>query len=163
MATLNSAGKTYKGKWAHVEWIDLDGNGVLTECVIMKKFGNGDIAFFPTMGLDSIDRQRLVDILRNRNAPHYELWDLMSNIILGNAVNALEYFQQFTKRRTASGQIVSFTAGGQVGAPGQVNIGQSKARAEAVQAAPEVEVAAPATEGQSRIAERTGIRTPAKK
>jgi hypothetical protein len=155
--------KTYKGKWAHVEWIDLDGNGVLTECVIMKKFNNGDVAFFPTMGLDNIDRQRLVDILRNRNAPHYELWDLMSNITLGNAVNALEYFQQFTKRRTFSGQIVPFSAGGQVGAPGQINLGQSKARSEvpAPQNAPEVP--APSTEGQNRVAERSGIRTPVKK
>lgn len=111
---------SYKGKWNHVEWLDLTNNGVLSECVIMKRFGNQDVAFFQTSGLDSIDRHRIVDILKNRNAAQYELWDMMSGVTLGNGVNALEYFQQFTKILTNNGQIIPMTMG-RVGAPGQVS------------------------------------------
>ena len=36
----------------------------------------------------------------------YELWDLMSNVTLGNGVNALSFFHQVAKIITASGKVM---------------------------------------------------------
>ena len=106
---------THKGQYPHVEWIDLKADGVLVECAIMKRDPNGNIYFFPLKFLDSVDKRRLFRIITNRNAAMYELWDLMSNITLGNGVNALEFFHQFVRVITPSGQIINPTTG-QVGA-----------------------------------------------
>jgi hypothetical protein len=65
-----------------------------------------------------IDKQRLRNIVMNRNAGLYELWDLMSQITLGNGVNALLYFNQLVKVRTAGGATVPFGTG-RVGVPVQ--------------------------------------------
>lgn len=99
-----------KGKFPHIEWLELEG-GVLTECAIMKKSPDGHIWFFPVKTLDAIDKQRLLKILQNRNAELYELWDLMSQITLGNGVNALTYFNQLVKVLTPTGQILPFGSG----------------------------------------------------
>jgi hypothetical protein len=65
-----------------------------------------------------IDKQRMRNIVMNRNASMYELWDLMSQITLGNGINALLYFNQLVKVRTASGVTVPFGTG-RVGVPVQ--------------------------------------------
>lgn len=101
--------KTIPGKYPHTEWMDLGQNGVLVECAIMKRFPNGDTFFISLESLDRIDKTRLLRILQNRNANMYELWDLMDQVTLGNGVNALAYFNQLTKVRTASGQIMPFS------------------------------------------------------
>lgn len=103
----------------HVEWLDLEKKGVLTECAVLKRVPNGDTFFFPIASLDSIDKQRLFNIITNRNAAMYELWDLMSQVTLGNGMNALTYFHQLAKVLTPSGQILDPVAG-RVGNPGYV-------------------------------------------
>ncbi len=91
----------------HVEWIDLDDNGVAVECVIVKRdLRSGDIYFIKTSDLDQIDRNRITSILRKRDAEKYELWDLLSNTTLGNGMNALEFFHQLVRVRTNSGVIM---------------------------------------------------------
>jgi len=102
--------QTVPGRFKHVEWLELEG-GVLTECAIMKKTPDGHIFFFPIKPLDMVDKTRLLNILRNRNAELYELWDLMSQITLGNGVNALSYFNQLVKVLTPTGQILPFGSG----------------------------------------------------
>ena len=99
-----------KGKYPHIEWLDLGQNGVLVECAIMKREKNGDVYFFSLEQVDQIDKARLARIVRSRNANLFDLYDLMSQTTLGNGVNALIYFQQLTKVRTASGQIFPATA-----------------------------------------------------
>lgn len=99
-----------KGKYPHIEWLDLGQNGVLVECAVMKRESNGDVYFFSLEQIDQIDKHRLARILRGRNANLFDLYDLMSQVTLGNGVNALIYFQQLTKVRTASGQIFPATA-----------------------------------------------------
>ena len=95
-----------RGKYPHVGWVDLEQKGILTEVAIMKN-GDDGLYFIKLNSLDAIDRQRLFRIITNRNAHMYELWDLMSNMTLGNGANALEYFHQSVKILTPSGQTMN--------------------------------------------------------
>ena len=103
-----------KGSFPHVEWVDIYNDGVAYECAIMKRDQNENIYFIRIDQLDNIDKNRLVRILKNRNATNYELWDLMSNITLGNGVNALTYFHQMVRVLTPSGKIID-PRGGKMG------------------------------------------------
>lgn len=98
--------RMYEGSLPHIFWMDLDGNGMFTECAVMKKDQLGNVYFFPLTGLDDIDKGRLARIVNNRNARTFELWDLMSQITLNNGVNALEYFHQLVEMITANGKRV---------------------------------------------------------
>jgi len=98
--------KSVKSQYPHIEWLDLADDGVLVECAIMKKTPNGDVYYFPVNSLDEIDRTRLFNVITNRNAKNFELWDLMSNITLGNGMNALIYFHQMVRVRTPGGKIL---------------------------------------------------------
>lgn len=95
-----------QGKYPHIEWLDLHGNGIATECAIMQRAADGNVIFFPLSALDLIDKKRLLDIVTHRNAHLHELYDLMSGITLRNGVNALAYFHQFAKMLTPSGIII---------------------------------------------------------
>ncbi len=108
----------------HVEWMDLDENGVAVECIVIKRDKrNGDLYFIKTEELDQIDRDRIVSILRKRDAARYELWDLLDSTTLGNGENALEFFHQLVKVRTSRGVIM-------IPAQGRTGIGLTPAPAE---------------------------------
>lgn len=94
----------YEGNMPHIYWIDLKGDGMFTECAVMKRDKLGNIYFFPVKNLDSIDKDRLSNIVQNRNAKTFELWDLMSTVTLNNGVNALEYFHQLVELITPTGK-----------------------------------------------------------
>ena len=94
-----------KGKYPHVGWLDLEGQGILTEVAIVKVTDTG-VAFIRLDQIDPIDKQRLFRVISNRNAHLYELWDLMSNVTLGNGANALDYFHQYVKVLTPSGTVM---------------------------------------------------------
>lgn len=97
-----------------IEWIDLENNGMLTECAVLKRFEGGDCYFFPISSLDLFDKRRLHGILVGRTAELYdELWKLLEQHTLGNGINALTYFNQLVKHRTASGSILPFGSGKQ--------------------------------------------------
>ena len=125
-----------ESKFNHVEWLDLKDDGVLTECAIMKREPNGDTYFFPLTTLDNVDKSRLLSIITRRDAHLYELWDLMSNITLGNGMNALNYFHQLAKVKTASGQVIAPSTSRR-GTPGIVdtNVNKEEAPEEAPKAA----------------------------
>ena len=101
-------------KHPHIEWIELNKDGILHECAIMKRDRLGNVFYFKTNSLDSIDRQRLAGILADRNARNMELWDLMSQRTLGNGMNALGYFHQLVKVLTPQGKTID-PRQGQVG------------------------------------------------
>lgn len=88
----------------HIEWVDLYNNGVLKEVAVMRRDDNGDLYYILVDSLDQIDRRRMGRILQRRDANNYALWDLMSQVTLGNGVNALEYFHQLVRVRSLSGQ-----------------------------------------------------------
>lgn len=98
----------------HIEWIELQGDGILHECAVLRRDGFGNVYYFKTNSLDNIDKQRLAAILADRNANNFELWDLMSHRTLGNGVNALAYFHQLVKVLTPNGKTVE-PQSGQVG------------------------------------------------
>ena len=102
---------TVKGNYPHVEWVDLYSDGTLHECAIVKRDPADNLYFFEVTKLDSIDKQRLFNIITDRNAPSFELWDLMSQKTLGNGQNALAYFHQLVKVLTPSGKIINPQAG----------------------------------------------------
>lgn len=106
-------------QFAHVEWIELYGDGILHECAVLKRDRFGNVLFFKTNDLDDIDKRRLAQILNDRNINNFELWDVMSNRVLGNGVNALSYFHQLVKQLTPNGKIVDPKAG-QIGGAFQV-------------------------------------------
>ena len=86
-----------RSRYPHIEWVDLTNDGTLVEVAVMRRDGLGNMYFVRLDALDEIDKRRLFKIVTNRNAELYELWDLMSNVTLGNGVNALEYFHQLVK------------------------------------------------------------------
>lgn len=109
---------TYKRElsphYHHVEWLELNKDGILHECVIMKRDQLGNVLFFKTNDLDDIDKRRLAGILSDRNAGSLELWELMMHKTLGNGVNALVYFSQLVKQLVPNGKVMD-PRQGQVG------------------------------------------------
>lgn len=92
----------------HVAAFDLYNNGIDYEIIVMKhNKTNGDLFFIRTDYLDDVDRRRVLQILRKRDAEKYEAWDLFSQVTLANGLNALEYFHQYVKVRTRSGVIMA--------------------------------------------------------
>jgi len=88
----------------HIFFIDLDDNGILQECAVLKTFPNGDLSYIPISGLDTIDKGRLLKIVKGQHADKFELFELMKGTTLLNGMNALTYFHQLTKVLTTSGQ-----------------------------------------------------------
>jgi hypothetical protein len=93
-------------EYQHVQYLDLFGNGVLKEVVVIKEEVNGDKYFIQTDLLDLVDLQRLREILDKRDSEKYPLWDLMGATMLRNGMNALEYFHQLVRVKTLNGPIV---------------------------------------------------------
>lgn len=98
-------------KYRHYVSMDLYGNGVAHDVLIVNEDkSNDDVYFIKVEDLDHIDRARMSNILSKRNADTMPLWDVMAQVTLKNGVNALEYFHQLVKVRTKSGQIISPSA-----------------------------------------------------
>lgn len=96
--------KTYQ----HYVSMDLYGNGVAHDILLMREDTEvGDVYFIKVEDLDEIDKARIRQILNRRNANTMPLWDVMSQVTLKNGMNALTYFHQLVKVRTASGQIIN--------------------------------------------------------
>lgn len=94
--------------YPHIEWVDLDSNGVAVEIVVMKRdTGSGDLYYIKIIDMDEIDRNRLVHILQGRDAGRHELWDVLDNTTLANGENALDFFHQMVKVQTVGGVTMS--------------------------------------------------------
>ena len=120
MAQVNY--KSQKSReYPHIEWFELNSDGILHECAIMRRTPDGNVLYFKTNDLDDIDKRRLAGILSDRNAQSFELWDLMAQKTLGNGVNALAYFNQLVRMITPSGKVIDPRAGQMGGQVGTVN------------------------------------------
>jgi hypothetical protein len=107
-------------EYPHIEWVEVNGDGILHECAIMSRDKWGNILFFKVNDLDDIDKRRLAGILMDRNARTMPLWDVMMNKTLGNGVNALAYFNQLVRQLTPNGKLID-PRSGQQGIQGQVD------------------------------------------
>lgn len=99
------------GAYPHVKWIDLDGDGSLTECVLMKEFPNGDVVYIKLSDLDLIDKGRMLKILTSQSAKLLPLHEVMKTTSLNNGVNALTYFHQVAKLMTSGGTKLNINSG----------------------------------------------------
>jgi len=110
MALKNKETVTYRSQssreYPHVEWLELYEDGKMYECAVLKQDASGNVFFFEVNSLDNIDRMRLAQLLSDRNANSFELWDLMSQRTLGNGINALAYFHQLVKVLTPNGKVM---------------------------------------------------------
>jgi len=91
----------------HYRAMDIYGNGIGYNVIIIKEDTNGDVYFIKEESLDHVDIKRMGDILKKRGANNAPLWDIMDQVTLKNGMNALEYFHQLVQVRTKSGQIIS--------------------------------------------------------
>lgn len=94
----------------HYRAMDIYGNGIGYNVLIIKEDANGDVYFIREEDLDGIDLKRMAHILNRRDANTTALWDVMDQVTLKNGVNALEYFHQLVQVRTSSGQLISPSA-----------------------------------------------------
>jgi hypothetical protein len=97
-------------QYKHYRAMDIYGNGVGYNVLIVKEDTNGDVYFIKEEDLDGVDIRRMQSILSRRDANRVPLWDLMSQVTLKNGMNALDYFHQLVLVRTASGQIINPSA-----------------------------------------------------
>ena len=109
-------------EFPHIEWLELNGDGILHECAILKRDPTGNVLFFKTNDLDEIDKRRLANILTDRNARSFELWDLMAQKTLGDGMNALAYFHQLVRQLTPNGKVLDPRAGQIGGQSGSVQV-----------------------------------------
>jgi len=103
MAAPKKATTAPKDDEAHIQYIDIDGSGVLKEVVIVKRWGDGAFSYIETGTLDGIDRGRLKNILSSPHADKYQMWELLSMSNINNGMNALDYFHQLTKKINPKG------------------------------------------------------------
>ena len=100
-----------EGRYPHIHWIDIENDGTMVECAIMKQDAPGNIYYIQLDKLDSIDKQRLVKILKTRNIENLELWDAMSNVTLRNGINCLKYFHQLVRVLTPENVVLRPSSG----------------------------------------------------
>lgn len=98
-------------EYPHITWFELYGDGKMYECAVLKRDAHGNVFFFPINNLDETDRRRLAQLLADRNASNFELWDLMSQRTLGNGMNALVYFHQLVRILTPNGKVMDPQSG----------------------------------------------------
>lgn len=105
----------------HVKFIDLRNNGIMEEVAVLQKFNNGDVAYIPISALDDTDKTRLLKIVNSEHARMFPLYELMKSHTLKNGVNALEYFHQLARVRTATGLIIEANPARRGAGPIRVN------------------------------------------
>lgn len=95
-----------KSDFNHIEYIDVNDDGVLEEVAVVKKWEDGSLSYILVPSLGAIDKGRLLKIISSAHSDKYELWELMSQIKLTNGMNALDFFHQnLIKLKRAKGAV----------------------------------------------------------
>jgi hypothetical protein len=79
-------------KLNHVEYVDVDNDGVLEEIAVVKRAEDGTLHYIDIAPLDMIDKARLKRIVTSQHADKYPLWELLAQSKLENGMNALDFF-----------------------------------------------------------------------
>lgn len=96
--------------YPHIYWVGFE-DGYLHECAVLRKNADGSAIFIKINHLDSVDKQRLVEMLSSRQARSLELYELMAQKTLKNGINALVYFNQLAKLITPAGKVTELRTG----------------------------------------------------
>lgn len=96
----------------HVFLVDIHNDGQMREVAIVKEDDNGTLYYLDIVALDVVDKGRLKGIVTSLHADKYALWDLMSQQKLSNGCNALDYFHQLVKVKSAPGTSNTAFGGG---------------------------------------------------
>lgn len=100
-------------KLHHVEYIDVNDDGILEEVAIVKREANGTIHYIDIAPLHPIEKARLKNIVTSQHADKYPLWELMAQTKLENGMDALSFFHQsLIKVKRAPGSITTQYGGG---------------------------------------------------
>lgn len=92
MTTQLTTNVKTRAKLHHIEYVDVNGDGVLEEIAVLKRAEDGTIHYIDIAPLDPIDKARLKRIVTSQHADKYELWELMDQTRLENGLNALDFF-----------------------------------------------------------------------
>jgi hypothetical protein len=93
MTTQLSTNVRQRATLNHIEYIDVNGDGILEEVAVVKREEDtGTIHYVDIAPLDLIDKARLKRIVTSQHADKYPLWELMSQTKLENGMNALDFF-----------------------------------------------------------------------
>ena len=84
----------------------------MREVAVVKEDDNGTLYYLDVVALDVVDKGRLKGIVTSLHADKYALWDLMSQQKLSNGCNALDYFHQLVKVKSAPGTSNTAFGGG---------------------------------------------------
>lgn len=105
--------KEQVSKYKHIEYIDVNDDGVKEEVAVVKRWEDGTISYIDIAPLDPIDKGRLKKIITGTHADKYELWELLNQARLTNGMNALDFFHSnFMKvKRTAGSNNTSLGGG----------------------------------------------------
>jgi molybdenum cofactor biosynthesis enzyme MoaA len=79
-------------KLNHVEYIDVNNDGIVEEIAVVKRSEDGTIHYIDIAPLDNIDKARLKRIVTSQHADKYPLWELLAQSKLENGMNALDFF-----------------------------------------------------------------------
>ena len=102
----------YPTPFNHVFLVDVNDDGQLREVAIVKEDENGTLYYIDIVSLDITDKGRLKSIVTNMHADKYAMWDLLSQNTLSNGRNALDYFHQLVKVKSAPGTSNTMFGGG---------------------------------------------------
>jgi len=76
----------------HIEYVDVNNDGVLEEIAVVKRAEDGTLHYIDIAPLDVIDKARLKRIVTSQHADKYPLWELLAQSKLENGMNALDFF-----------------------------------------------------------------------
>lgn len=79
-------------KMNHIEYIDVNDDGVLEEVAVVKRSEDGTIHYIDVAPLHKIEKARLKRIVTSQHADKYPLWELLAQSKLENGMNALDFF-----------------------------------------------------------------------
>lgn len=111
-------------KLNHIEYIDVDGDGILEEVAVVKRSEDGTVHYIDIAPLHAIEKARLKRIVTSQHADKYPLWELLAQSKLENGMNALDFFHtNLIKVKRGTGTTSTQFGGGLAQAAKLVNTG----------------------------------------
>lgn len=75
----------------HIYLIDINDDGYLVECAVVKEWSDGSISYIRIDTLHAIDKARIKKVVLGPDADKYPLYELLSRAKMSNGLNGLDY------------------------------------------------------------------------